>query len=323
MTTRWRGALAGVLMVVICAGWFTLSRHGARSSLTPYDITALRFGSACVVTSPLWWSYPWRRVRWGRALVVALGCGFPYTLLAFHGLRITGAAEGGVWVNGSLPALSALLSVVWLRERPARHLWLTCLLVLAGNLFVSGYGSSAAPRGGEHVLAIAQLMLAAAVLAVYMAAVRAWKLGLRDVLVLVPLLNSVCFLPLWWFVLPSSLGSASASDIWVQTLYQGVLVSVLGLVFFTDCIKSLGSVASALFMACVPAVTALTALLTLGEALSPWQLAGIGLCSAALIQHALRPASAEPARTEPVITEPVIAASRALEGPPAHAPTGL
>lgn len=274
-------------MVLIWAGWFTLSRYGARSSLTPYDITALRFGCACLVTSPLWWSYAWRRVRWGRALVVALGCGFPYTLLVFHGLRTTGAAEGGVWVNGSLPALSALLSVVWLRERPARHIWLTCLVVLVGNLCVSGLGSSEAPWGPEHGLAILTLTLAAGVLAVYMAAVRAWNFGSRDVLVLVPLLNTLCFVPVWWFLLPSSLGSATSSDIWLQTLYQGVLVSVLGLVLFTICIKSLGSVASALFVALVPAVTALLAALILGETLSPWQMAGIVLCSAALIQHAL------------------------------------
>ena len=61
-----------------------------------------------------------------------------------------------------------------------------------------------------------------------------------------------------------------------------------GLVLFTDCIKSLGSVASSLFMASVPAVTAVLANLMLGEALSPLQLAGIGLCSAALVHHALR-----------------------------------
>jgi drug/metabolite transporter (DMT)-like permease len=96
--------------------------------------------------------------------------------------------------------------------------------------------------------------------------------------------------------LPSLLSAASFSQIAIQAGYQGLVVSVLALVLFTECIKRLGALTSSLFMAFVPACTAALAWWLLGEALSTWQLCGIGLCSAALIYYA---ASAR-TRTEPV-----------------------
>jgi drug/metabolite transporter (DMT)-like permease len=69
-------------------------------------------------------------------------------------------------------------------------------------------------------------------------------------------------------------------------------------VLFTECVKRLGAIASSLFMAFVPACTAALAWWLLGEALSPWQLAGIALCSAALLYYT---ASASPRLTSSVV----------------------
>lgn len=281
------GVSAGVAVILIWSGWITLSRYGVGAALTVYDITALRFGSAALVTAPLWWTYPWRRVRWWRASVVALGCGFPYTLLTFLGLRSIGAAQAGVLVNGSLPVASAVLSAVWLRQRPSRGVWLTCAAVLVADLCMSDVFVRSPWLGTSGSrLGIVYLLLAAFTLATYMTAVRAWGFGVRDVLVLVPLINALSFVPIWWLALPSSVASAPLSQIAIQAGYQGIVASVLALILFTKCLETLGSVSSALCMALVPVVTASLAWLTLGERLSAWQWTGIGVCSAALVYHA-------------------------------------
>jgi drug/metabolite transporter (DMT)-like permease len=285
------------VVVLIWSGWITLSRHGAAGGLSIYDMTALRFGTAALVTMPLWLGYPWRRVRWGRALVVALGCGFPYVLLTFAGLRTTGAAGAGVLVNGSLPIASALLGLVWMKRYPRRAVWVTAVAVLGASCCMLG-GQVASTAGfGTSALGILCLLSAAFVLAAYMIALEAWRFGIRDVLVLVPLINAALFIPVWWLALPSLLSSASFSEIAVQAGYQGLVVSVLALVLFTECVKRLGALSSSLFMAFVPACTAALAWWLLGEALTSWQLCGIGLCSAALIYYA---ASAR-TRTEPAV----------------------
>jgi drug/metabolite transporter (DMT)-like permease len=292
--SRALGVLAGVAVVLIWSGWITLSRHGAAGGLTIYDMTALRFGTAALVTSPLWRKFPWRRVRVGAALVVALGCGFPYVLLTFFGLRTMGAASAGVVVNGSLPIASAWLGLACLKRRPRRAVWITAIAVLAANgCMISGGLPALISDGAAAALGLACLLAAAFVLATYMTAVQAWGFAIPEVLVLVPFINAILFVPVWWLALPSSLATATLSQVAIQAAYQGVVVSVIALVLFTECVKRLGAIASSLFMAFVPACTAALAWWLLGEALSPWQLGGIALCSAALLYYA---ASANPRR---------------------------
>lgn len=47
-----RSALFGLATVAIWAGWIVAARFGLQSSLTPWDITAIRFGVAGVIVLP-------------------------------------------------------------------------------------------------------------------------------------------------------------------------------------------------------------------------------------------------------------------------------
>ena len=47
-----RGALYGLAAVSIWAGWIVVARLGLRTSLTPWDIAALRFGVAGLLLLP-------------------------------------------------------------------------------------------------------------------------------------------------------------------------------------------------------------------------------------------------------------------------------
>src|SRR5258705_9538205 len=47
-----RGALYGLAAVSIWSGWIVIARLGLRTSLTPWDIAALRFGVAGVLLLP-------------------------------------------------------------------------------------------------------------------------------------------------------------------------------------------------------------------------------------------------------------------------------
>jgi hypothetical protein len=47
-----RGALCGLTAVSIWSGWIVVARLGLRTSLTPWDIAALRFGVAGLLLLP-------------------------------------------------------------------------------------------------------------------------------------------------------------------------------------------------------------------------------------------------------------------------------
>ena len=87
-------AMSGAaLMVFIWSGWIILSRVGVQSSLTPEDITALRYGTGAFCALPFSIRYNWRKVTLWKVVVVALGCGFPYTMFTFYGLKIIKVEE--------------------------------------------------------------------------------------------------------------------------------------------------------------------------------------------------------------------------------------
>ena len=59
-----------------------VTRHGVQQTLTPYDITALRFLFADIVLLPLFWRRGLRGMNYTAALVLACGAGAPDLLLA-------------------------------------------------------------------------------------------------------------------------------------------------------------------------------------------------------------------------------------------------
>src|SRR5882757_7016543 len=91
-----RGALYGVAAVTIWSGWIVVARLGLRSSLTPWDIAALRFGVAGLLLLP----YVVRkgiaveRLGWIGLAAIVLGGGAP-VLLANAGLLFAPAAHAG------------------------------------------------------------------------------------------------------------------------------------------------------------------------------------------------------------------------------------
>src|SRR6266480_6359510 len=83
-----RGALYGLAAVSIWSGWIVVARLGLRTSLTPWDIAALRFGVAGLLLLPylLNKGLALKRLGWIGLAAIVLGGGAP-VLLANAGLQ--------------------------------------------------------------------------------------------------------------------------------------------------------------------------------------------------------------------------------------------
>lgn len=271
--------LGAIVVVFIWSGWITLSRMGVQTNLTPYDITLLRFGTAAVLTLPFSLRYDWKNVKWHQILLVALGCGFPYTMLSFIGLKTIKAANAGVLVNGMLPVIGLLFTLFWFKEKVTKMKYLAIFILLIANLLISnlisGFSASFLPG-------ILCMLSAALVFSTYMAATKRWGYGMKDVIAFVPLVNVVLILPLW-FTESSAIWSSPLQDVLVQMIYQGVVVSIFALLLITYSVSKLGSGTMSVFLSYVPVVTAVLAFFFLQETLSYSEQAGIVLCSIGLM----------------------------------------
>ncbi len=275
-------AILGALsMVFIWVGWIILSRVGVQSSLTPEDITFLRFGTGAFVTLPFALTYDWRKLTLWKAVVVSLGCGFPYTMFSFYGLQIIKAANAGVIVNGLLPVFGAILAFLVLGESTTRKRVIAIAIILAANLTMMGNPGNFADRWFGWLM----LLCASLVFSSYMFLGKRWGYTVKDVLAFLPLINIVIFIPIW-LVSDSGITETTFSAILTQSLYQGVLVSVITLMLTFYAIQHIGAMSLSIFFSFVPFVTAIMAWVLLGETLSLHEIMAIVLCSVGLLIYA-------------------------------------
>ncbi len=288
------GWLLASFVLFVWSGWIIVARLGATLTLSVWDVTALRFGTAGLLILP--WA-----LRWGlsglslrRALWLAISCGAPYAGAAFIGFLFAPAAHGAVLVNGTLPLFTLLLGWAAVGLRPTRGQILGVVLVLAGCAAIGGDGLLAPvhDQWKGHLF----FLLAALLLSGYMVAARAWKVTSRQTLVAVPIGSALMFLPVYFLAdLPSALIHAPLAawpwrEVLLQVVYQGILVSLLALPLFTRANALLGSAAMSAFLAAVPSVTLLLAIPLLGEVPSLLAVVGVGvvtlgvLCTIGLIR---------------------------------------
>ena len=278
-----RAHLAGLSIVCIWSGWITISRHGVQTELQPADMTLLRYCTALLGVSPLIFRHSWKKFKLHQYLIVGLGVGFPYTMFSFYGLREIKAAHAGVLVNGMLPVLGLIVAWFFYRQSISMPRYGAIALIFLSNLIMAGGDTFST----DHLFGIFLLLSAAVVYTMHMTGIRQWAFSWRDVLVTVPVVNVVLFLPLWFFF-PTALFRAPMGDIVLQSFYQGIVVNIIALMFVAYSIRRLGLITVSLYMSFVPVVTAFFAWIFLGESLNAWEVWGIAGCSAGLILYAMR-----------------------------------
>ena len=301
LTPRQLGAVAAVVTVAIWTGFILIGRASAGRTLLPFDIALLRIVGASLVLLP-WglWLTRGRRGTAGASLgglsplplrqtVVCGMFGGPlYAVLCYAGFFYAPATHASVLMPGSLPLWTALLAAVLLRDHitPARALGLLC--IVGGDLLVGGSSLLAALDGGDVWKGDLIFMSAAACWAVYSVLARQHQLNPVHATIAITAFAFVTYVPLFVLltqtgVLPSRLGAAPWGEIAFQALFQGVGSVVISGIAFVQMVRAFGPVRSTMITALVPGLSALGAVLLLGEPLGWSLLAGLVLVTAGIL----------------------------------------
>ena len=298
---RATGIAAAVVTVAIWTGFIVIGRAAAAHTLLPFDIALLRILGASAVLLPWgWWLTQGRRGAGTASLlgfsplplrqtaITGLFGGLLYALLCYAGFFYAPAAHASVLMPGSLPLWTSLLAWLILRERitPGRALGLAC--ILAGGLLVGGEGLLSAFDGGEVWKGDLIFMTAACCWSMY--TVLARRFGLDAVRATIAITVFACFtyVPLFALLtgaglLPTRLGAAPWGEIVFQALFQGVGSVVVSGITFVQMVRTFGPVRSTMITALVPGLSALGAVLLLGEPLGWNLLAGLALVTAGIL----------------------------------------
>jgi drug/metabolite transporter (DMT)-like permease len=267
-TRAWQfviGAVCAIAAVAIWAGWLVMMRVGVNTTLTAFDLTALRFGVAGVVLSPvvLRRGLGFNRLGWPGFTAVVIGAGAPVPLLVGAGLSFAPVAHASVLSYGISPLIVAGLAAVALKERlvPIRKAGL--VLVTLGALVIGGVGISS--FGGRQSIGHLLFFTAACLWACFAVAIRRARLDGLHAAAIAAVVSLLVYLPLYLTFVDSRLLEVSAADLAGQALYQGVVAAAVSLALFGRAIILLGASNAAAFVALTPVMAALMAIPALGE----------------------------------------------------------
>jgi drug/metabolite transporter (DMT)-like permease len=158
-----RGALCGLGAACIWSGWIVVARLGLRTSVTPWDIAALRFGVSGLLLLPYLWrkGLATERLGWVGLAALVLGCGAPMVLLVNAGLLFAPAAHAGALFSGVVPIMVALLAAPILHEAFTSAKRVGLALVLAGVIGIvwSAGGTIGTQQNIGHLLFLGGALL--------------------------------------------------------------------------------------------------------------------------------------------------------------------
>jgi drug/metabolite transporter (DMT)-like permease len=274
-----QGALYGLAAVSIWSGWIVVARLGLQTSLTPWDIAALRFGVAGILLLP----YVFKRglaidrLGWLGLATIVLGGAAP-VLLANSGLLFAPAAHAGALFPGVMPLMVALLAAVLLKEAFTTAKNVGFALILPGVLCIA-WGSGG-ELGSLQNIGHGLFLSAGLAWAFYTVAMRKARLDGLHAAAISAVGSMILYLPVFAILPGSALASAPWSDLALQAVVQGVLTAIISLLLYGRAVSILGASSGAAFAAFCPAMTALLAIPILNEwpTMSDW--AAISLISA-------------------------------------------
>lgn len=279
------GLFAGLAAALIWGAWPVLSRDAVLTGFAPMDIAMLRFGVAGLLLAPFVLKNGFGGMGVFRALVLAAGAGAPYVLVTVTGLSLAPAGHGGVIIPCTMLSASTLGAWFFLKDRPTRTRVIGLVLIFAGIGITAWSGLDFADSiwSAGSLAGDALFVLGGMLWATYTVGSRAWSADPFQATAAVSVLSMLFMLPCWLFAKGGMVWSAplpvSLPALAWQAGFQGIVVAIGALVFYTKAVSVFGAARGALFAILGPVFTILLAIPILGEYPQDLAVGGLVLCT--------------------------------------------
>jgi len=259
-----RGAVYGLAAVSIWSGGIVVAGLGLRTSLTPWDIAAIRFGVAGLLLIPLLLrkGLVLECLGWIGLAAIVLGAGAP-VLLANAGLLFAPAAHAGALFPGVMPLMVAMLAAVILHEPFTAKKKLGFAMILLGVFAITW--AAGGMIGSQQNIGHALFLASGLAWACYTVAMRRARLDGLHAPAIAATGALLLYVPVYSFVAGAGLARAPWTDIALQAIVQGLLTNIISYFLYGRAVSILGASSGAAFAALCPAMTALMAIPILAE----------------------------------------------------------
>ncbi|WP_049736259.1 DMT family transporter [Rhizobium ecuadorense] len=270
-------------LAMLTVGSTVIASKLIASGLPAFTATALRFALAFPVLLVLMRASGVRLPKLSRhdrlILVIQAGAGsVGYTTLLISGLSLTSAADAGV-VIGTLPVVSAAISILLLRERPKPALLVAVALATAGVLSIAVTADAA----GGSLAGNALIFCAVVCEGLFILLNKKLKTDIP------PLAQSTLMVGIGFAVavIPAVFEAPLAQDMStsavIAVVYYALVPTVGGFLLWYAGAARVSGTEAALFTAVAPVCAVMLAFLILGESIGLNQVAGIACVLAAVL----------------------------------------
>lgn len=270
-STTGRGVLFALAAVLIWTGFILVSRAGALTSLGMTDMLAVRFGTAFVVLAPLAWKLR-QRLLTVRTFWLGMIGGLGYGLFVYAGFGRAPATHAALLLPGLMPVMIAVLAWLFAGESKSLKVWLGIAVSSLGILVLL---METLLQGNRFWLGDLSFVMACVCWAIYTVLLRAWRIEPWTATVGVVMVTALLYLPVYLTVLPTGIEHISWQMLLVQSVYQGVLATIIQMICYVRAVQILGATRMGALMALVPVLAGALAVPLFGETATPGLIASI------------------------------------------------
>lgn len=290
------GILAAISVLFIWSGWLIVSKVGISSSLTSFDVMAIRYGISSIVALPILLYYkPWQHMRLKRIVILTFLLGPFYTFCVFNAFNYAPASHGGIFMNGSFPALTVILGIYFFKEFPVKLQFVGIFLIVLGAILSTIDGSISYTK--EIWIGDLLFFIAAIYFAFYLTLCRLWNVSLLQVIMCSSIFNGALYIPIWFFFFNSISFEQNLGSLYLQLVYQGLIPNLLGLLLLAVSVRYIGPNPTAAILAAVPSMGTVLGFLILGEVIGFFGILGLIIITPGILITALTKSKAKESYT--------------------------
>lgn len=298
------GYIAAAVAVLTWASYPVATRAAVTGSFTAEELVTLRFGVGALIFLPylLLQCRSIGREAWLRGVPLTLFQGAGMGALVIFGLQFAPANHQAALGPGVNPAWVAILGFVVFAKRPSPRIVVGAALCTLGVLVLTSWG--AAKQNPAVLLGDAMFLAASALGALYVLQLRSWGVSAMQAAAIVTVYSGIIVVPWHLWSAGESLWRQAPLELLWQTLWQGVLIGCVSLIALNHAIARLGAERSSALVALVPALSAMLALIFLGEVPTVAEVAAILAISAGVSIGASRGYGGSPASSSALTKRP-------------------
>lgn len=280
-----------VVLILLLSSSPAVTRLSVTQTLTVNDLLLMRCGIGGLILLPYFLMQlkrvPPKLLGVGFLLAFCQGWGMHFTTIV--GLQFAPAAHASALGPGFIPVWVAMWGWLFYRNRPTK-VQATGLLLISAGAVVLLVNSSTASFDSKTLVGDFFFLLASTLGAIYLVYIQKHQVPPLQGASLVAVYSAMVYVPWFFFAsVESRILQASAAELVLQTLYQGVGVGVLFVVMLNFVVVRLGSQRFSIIGACVPIFALLFGRAIAGDGISLWECVAIGLISTGVLYGAFFP----------------------------------